>query len=210
MLPSVDDPDAFPTLGSFKGGKKNQNKKNRVGNGNIEGSPKALSSGPSSIADVVRMPTSPSPHGKSRYNQALAASPTPSFASPVKNRVANSKPALSAAAAAIPLPQQIPWLDTGNAMNKTYLKHRHAAIKHGQLRNKYLSAAAAAWSRNDAKAAKSLSIKGQSEQAEMRKAHREAAAAIYEQRQRAASKGPGTELFVDLHGIIAPNFSDHV
>ncbi|KAF3155000.1 hypothetical protein TWF569_010618 [Orbilia oligospora] len=227
MIPSVDDTDAFPSLGSFKTGKKHQTRRNNRSNltEGITGSPgQNIPTGPASLADVVRMSPSPGPYNRNnRFNNHIQNSPPPSFAVPGKHRNnhrnnnnnhngGNGPPGanfpLSAAAAAIPPPQQIPWLDTGNAMNKTYLKHRQTAIKHGQLRNKYLSAAAAAWARNDAKAAKSLSNKGQQEQAEMRKAHREAAGAIYEQRQRAlrngASVGNGgvvVELFVDLHGL---------
>ncbi|KAK6359934.1 hypothetical protein TWF696_001060 [Orbilia brochopaga] len=213
MIPSVDDTEAFPSLGSFKPSKKHQNRRNNRSNltDGIAGSPgQNIPTGPASLADVVRMSPSPGPYGRnnSRFNNHVTNSPPPSFAVPGKHR--NARYPLSSAAAAIPPPQQIPWLDTGNAMNKTYLKHRQTAIKHGQLRNKYLSAAAAAWARNDAKAAKSLSNKGQQEQAEMRKAHRDAAAAIYEQRQKAlqqaAANGSGAggafvELFVDLHGL---------
>ncbi|KAK6510131.1 hypothetical protein TWF481_004845 [Arthrobotrys musiformis] len=223
MIPSVDDTDAFPSLGSFKTGKKHQNRRNNNRSNlteGIAGSPSSgqnIPTGPASLADVVRMSPSPGPYNRNnRFNNHIQNSPPPSFSIPGKHRNNhrnnnnnnNGAPGanfpLSAAAAAIPPPQQIPWLDTGNAMNKTYLKHRQTAIKHGQLRNKYLSAAAAAWARNDAKAAKSLSNKGQQEQAEMRKAHREAAAAIYEQRQRALRGSPGgvvVELFVDLHGL---------
>ncbi|KAF3913600.1 hypothetical protein ABW20_dc0110648 [Dactylellina cionopaga] len=226
MIPSVDDTDAFPSLGSgFKPNKKHQNRRNNRSNltEGITGSQgQNVPTGPASLADVVRMSPSPGPYNRNnnRFNNHVTNSPPPSFAVPGKHRNARAGGGgggggtggnypLSAAAAAIPPPQQIPWLDTGNAMNKTYLKHRQTAIKHGQLRNKYLSAAAAAWARNDAKAAKSLSNKGQQEQAEMRKAHREAAAAIYEQRQKALrqSAAGGTngnvvvELFVDLHGL---------
>ncbi|KAK6338391.1 hypothetical protein TWF730_002454 [Orbilia blumenaviensis] len=237
MIPSVDDTDAFPSLGSFKTGKKHQNRRNNRSNltegitGGSQGGTN-IPTGPASLADVVRMSPSPGPYNRNnRFNNHIQNSPPPSFSVPGKHRNNHRNNAggggggsgngggppganfpLSAAAAAIPPPQQIPWLDTGNAMNKTYLKHRQTAIKHGQLRNKYLSAAAAAWARNDAKAAKSLSNKGQQEQAEMRKAHREAAAAIYEQRQRALRNGAATpaaaaanggvvELFVDLHGL---------
>ncbi|KAF3903714.1 hypothetical protein AA313_de0209350 [Arthrobotrys entomopaga] len=228
MIPSVDDTDAFPSLGApgaggaggYKNNKKHQNRRNNRSNltEGLAGSPQGnIPLGPASLADVVRMSPSPGPYGRgnNRFNNHMANSPPPSFAVPGKHRNnragggGNNYP-LSAAAAAIPPPQQIPWLDTGNVMNKTYLKHRQTAIKHGQLRNKYLSAAAAAWARNDAKAAKSLSNKGQQEQAEMRKAHREAASAIYEQRQKAlknaAANGGGgggmvVELFVDLHGL---------
>lgn len=44
----------------------------------------------------------------------------------------------SAAAQAIPSPQHVPWLETGERANKAYLKARQDAIKHGGLRNKFL------------------------------------------------------------------------
>lgn len=59
--------------------------------------------------------------------------------------------------------------------------------------------AAQAWNRNDARAAKALSLRGQSENDLMRKAHREAAKELYEERNRGNSNG--LELYVDLHGL---------
>jgi hypothetical protein len=44
----------------------------------------------------------------------------------------------SPAAQAIPSPQHVPWLETGEKANKAYLKARQDAIKHGGLRNKFL------------------------------------------------------------------------
>ncbi len=59
--------------------------------------------------------------------------------------------------------------------------------------------AAQAWNRNDARAAKALSLRGQSENDAMRKAHREAARELYEERNKNGSSS--TELYVDLHGL---------
>lgn len=59
--------------------------------------------------------------------------------------------------------------------------------------------AAQAWNRNDSRAAKALSLRGQSENNLMREAHREAARILYEGRNK--DKGPNAkQLFVDLHG----------
>lgn len=59
--------------------------------------------------------------------------------------------------------------------------------------------AAQAWNRNDTRAAKALSIRGQSENNLMREAHREAARILYEERNK--DNGPNArELYVDLHG----------
>lgn len=59
--------------------------------------------------------------------------------------------------------------------------------------------AAQAWNRNDARAAKALSLRGQSENDSMRKAHREAARELYEERNK--NRTAGSEMYVDLHGL---------
>ena len=59
--------------------------------------------------------------------------------------------------------------------------------------------AAQAWNRNDARAAKALSLRGQSENDLMRKAHREAARLLYEERNKDSSSA--REVYVDLHGL---------
>ena len=70
----------------------------------------------------------------------------------------------------------------------------------------FRASAAQAWNRNDARAAKALSLRGQSENDLMRKAHREAARALYDERNahaRAAADPPDprAEAYVDLHGL---------
>lgn len=62
------------------------------------------------------------------------------------------------------------------------------------------ASAAQAWNRNDARAAKALSLRGQSENDLMRKAHREAARELYEQRNK-SSMSNSLEIYVDLHGL---------
>lgn len=68
-----------------------------------------------------------------------------------------------------------------------------------------ISSAAQAWNRNDARAAKALSLRGQAENEAMRKCHREAARQLYEERnQHLQSSGldeSAEELYVDLHGL---------
>ena len=61
------------------------------------------------------------------------------------------------------------------------------------------NSAAQAWNRNDARAAKALSLRGQSENDLMRKAHREAARILYEERNKDSSSG--SEIYLDLHGL---------
>ena len=62
--------------------------------------------------------------------------------------------------------------------------------------------AAQAWNRNDARAAKALSLRGQAENEEMRKAHRAAAQALYEERNQHVQDGDANdELYIDLHGL---------
>jgi len=110
----------------------------------------------------------------------------------------------NAIAEAIPAPEHIPWLETGDAANRAYLKARKDAFNSGSRRNKSLQAAAQAWNRNDVKAAKAFSRKGQHENELMREAHRQAAKCLYEDRNRDASQGK--ELYVDLHGKLSSTF----
>ncbi|KAI9759639.1 MAG: Tlg2-vesicle protein [Chaenotheca gracillima] len=184
-IPSVDDIDAFPSLGATaaKGGKKHHGK--RGGHGHWHKDSKE--SLPSSLADVVRMSPSPGPAQSRRGAKGGKA-----------NITSREK---MAAALKIPPPRSVPWLATGDKANKAYMKARQEAIKHGGLRNKFLQSAAQAWNRNDARAAKALSLRGQSENDLMRKAHREAARQLYEERNKDRASNPEDDLFVDLHGL---------
>ncbi|KAF4339520.1 nuclear WD PRL1 [Fusarium beomiforme] len=183
--PALDDNDAFPSLGSAsaKQGKKHHGKRGGHGHAHKE------NNAPNSLADIVKM--SPSPTAvRPELKRGLGRN---------GNSTAVRNGENSAAAQAIPSPKHIPWLETGERANKAYLKARQEAIKHGGLRNKFLQSAAQAWNRNDARAAKALSLRGQSENDLMRKAHREAAKELYEERNKGNSNG--MELYVDLHGL---------
>ena len=120
--PSVDDPEAFPTLSAVnaKGAKKHHGK--RGGHGHNAANVKENAGSPGSLADVVRMSGSPGPTQRK---------------SDVLKRIKSSGPE-SAAAQRIPAPQHIPWLETGERANQQYLKYRQEAIKHGSVRNKFL------------------------------------------------------------------------
>ena len=198
-IPSVDDNEAFPTLGSanVKGIKKHHGK--RGGHGHSHNNKENV---PNSLADVVRMSPSPAP---GLLRKGL-----------MKTRSYSGNSEYSAASNAIRPPEHIPWLETGDKANQAYIKARQDAFKHGGLRNKFLQrssatnhysiaslltccSAAQAWNRNDARAAKALSLRGQSENDLMRKAHREAARILYEERNKDSSST--TELYVDLHGL---------
>ncbi|KAL2022820.1 hypothetical protein VTK56DRAFT_4636 [Thermocarpiscus australiensis] len=183
--PSPDDADAFPSLSSaaVKQGKKHHGK--RGGHGHGHGHKENFSHG--TLADIVKMSPSPTPAQQSRRVTRNGSSTS----------IRNGEN--SAAAQAIPAPKHIPWLETGERANKAYLKARQEAIKHGGLRNKFLQSAAQAWNRNDARAAKALSLRGQSENDLMRKAHREAAQQLYEDRNKDRESCP--EIYVDLHGL---------
>ncbi|EUC47635.1 hypothetical protein COCMIDRAFT_34867 [Bipolaris oryzae ATCC 44560] len=177
---AVDDKDAFPALGSAaatKTGKRHHGK--RGGHGNKD------TPGPN-LADVVRMSPSPAP-----------ATPVRKGLRPAKSF--NGSRENSAAAQAIPAPQHIPWLVTGEKGNQAYLDARAEAFKHGSLRNKFLQSAAQAWNRSDSRAAKALSLRGQTENNLMREAHREAARILYEDRNK--DNDSSRELYVDLHGL---------
>jgi DNA-nicking Smr family endonuclease len=203
--PSLDDTEAFPSLGAAttKTGKKHHGK--RGGHGHHK-----ENFTPSSLADIVKMSPSPGP-------EATRLTPRKMGRNGSATGIRNGEN--SAAAQAIPSPKHIPWLETGEKANKAYLKARQEAIKHGGLRNKFLQryvrptwtqasatankqdSAAQAWNRNDARAAKALSLRGQSENDLMKKAHREAARELYEERNRNNHLSP--EIYVDLHGLHA-------
>ncbi|KAB5580321.1 hypothetical protein GE09DRAFT_1212771 [Coniochaeta sp. 2T2.1] len=188
--PPLTDEDAFPSLGSAaaKAGKKHHGKRGGHGHG-----PKEPFT-PNTLADIVKMSPSPSPGpGALRPGSKLGRNGSSTSIRNGEN---------SAAAQAIPNPKHIPWLETGERANKAYLKARQEAIKHGGLRNKFLQSAAQAWNRNDARAAKALSLRGQSENDLMRKAHRDAAKELYEERNRNSGNGQGGgEIYIDLHGL---------
>ncbi|KAL5121248.1 hypothetical protein ACEQ8H_000716 [Pleosporales sp. CAS-2024a] len=178
---AVDDNEAFPSLGSAaaaKTGKRHHGK--RGGHGHKDATT------PNNLADVVRMSPAPAPVTPVRKG----LKPARSFHGSREN---------SAAAQAIPAPQHIPWLETGEKGNQAYLKARAEAFKHGSLRNKFLQSAAQAWNRSDSRAAKALSLRGQSENNLMREAHREAARILYEERNKDTDSS--IELYVDLHGL---------
>ncbi|KAF2750690.1 CCCH zinc finger and SMR domain-containing protein [Sporormia fimetaria CBS 119925] len=180
-VPAVDDNEAFPSLGSAasKPAKRHHGKRGDHGHNKDQ-------TGPNNLADVVRMSPGPT---MSQLRKTIKPTKSP-----------NGSRENSAAAQAIPAPQHIPWLETGEDINKAYLKARGEAFKHGSLRNKFLQSAAQAWNRNDSRAAKALSLRGQAENNLMREAHREAARVLYEERNK--DTGPNArELYVDLHGL---------
>ncbi|KAG9235739.1 hypothetical protein BJ875DRAFT_458287 [Amylocarpus encephaloides] len=184
--PALDDTEAFPSLSAVasKGGKKHHGKRGGHGHGHKE------IPHPSSLAEVVKMSPSPGPGLMRQDMKKMGRNGSSTSIRNGENSVA---------AQAIPSPQHVPWLETGERANKSYLKARQDAIKHGGLRNKFLQSAAQAWNRNDARAAKALSLRGQSENDLMRKAHREAARELYEERNK--NNSSSSELYVDLHGL---------
>ncbi|KAI9894682.1 MAG: hypothetical protein M1814_002038 [Vezdaea aestivalis] len=182
--PAVNDADAFPLLGEARKKRSRQNLANEQSI-NKQSSYEGLRGTSITTAEIVK--NSPSPNPK-LSRKALK-----------QNRSFTGTRENSLASQSIRPPQNIPWLETGEKANKAYLKARQDAIKHGGLRNKFLQSAAQAWNRNDARAAKALSLRGQGENDLMRKAHREAAQKLYEDRNQDGSSGG--EIFVDLHGL---------
>lgn len=126
MAPSLDDADAFPTLGSAsasaKQGKKHHGKRGGHGHGHKE------TFTPSTLADIVKMSPSPVP-GSPRPDRKIGRNGSSTSIRNGENSVA---------AQAIPVPKAIPWLETGEKANRAYHKARQEAIKHGGLRNKFL------------------------------------------------------------------------
>lgn len=119
-IPAVNDDEAFPSLGAVgtKGPKKHHGKRGGHGHGHNK------ENVPGSLADVVRMSPSPAP---SVLRKGLMK----------RGSYQNSREN-SVAANAIPAPQHIPWLETGEKTNQAYLKARQEAFRHGGLRNKFL------------------------------------------------------------------------
>ena len=119
-VPAVDDNEAFPSLGSAaaKPGKRHHGKRGGHGHNGKE------QPTPNNLADVVRMSPSPNP-----LQPRKGLRTAKSFNGSRENSVA---------AQAIPAPEHIPWLETGDAANKAYLQARAEAFKHGSLRNKFL------------------------------------------------------------------------
>ncbi|KAF3360464.1 hypothetical protein VdG1_01424 [Verticillium dahliae VDG1] len=185
IAPSLDDADAFPSLGSAAAKQPKKHHGKRGGHNHKENFV-----APSSLAEIVKMSPSPAPAVLRQDLKKIGRNGS-------STNIRNGENSL--AAQAIQSPKHIPWLETGERANKLYLKARQEAIKHGGLRNKFLQSAAQAWNRNDARAAKALSLRGQSENDLMRKAHREAARELYEERNRANSTS--AEMYVDLHGL---------
>ncbi|KAF1808963.1 hypothetical protein P152DRAFT_177593 [Eremomyces bilateralis CBS 781.70] len=187
-IPAVDDNEAFPTLGSIgaKAGKKHHGKRGHGHHGHKE------NGGPSSLADLVKMSPSPGPAQLRKGARNLSARNL--------SGMSNAGKESSAAAMAIPPPEHIPWLETGDAVNKAYMKARTEAFKHGGLRNKFLQSASQAWARSDSRAAKALSLRGQNENNLMREAHKHAARILYEERNK-NSRSSTREIYVDLHGL---------
>lgn len=184
---SAEENEGFPALGSavFRGAKKHHGKR---GHGHGHRDKEAVNN---SLADVVRNSSAPSPQLQSARRNLRT-----------RNNQIESRE-YTAAAQAIPAPEHIPWLETGERANKDYLKARQAAIRHGGARNKFLQSAAQAWNRNDVRAAKALSLRGQSENDLMREAHRTAARHLYDLRNRShgVNSADDEEVYVDLHGL---------
>jgi hypothetical protein len=185
-VPGVDDQDAFPTLGSMSGFGNKGPGSSRRHHGKRGAAHKPES--PSSLAEIVRNAPSPSP-AQSRGGRGLGGAGRGQRGSTREH---------TAAVLAIPPPQDLPWVATGDAVNKAYVKARSEAFKHMGQRNKLLQGAAQAYNRQDARAAKALSIRGQAENNLMREAHRRAAQILYDERNKDA--GNHRELYIDLHG----------
>lgn len=119
-LGNTDDGDAFPTLGSaaMRGTGRKHHGKRGHGHSHRENTP-------NSMAEVVRMSSAASPQQSPRRSLRRPGS----YSGSREN---------SSVAQAIPHPEHIPWLETGDRANKAYLKARQEAIRHGGARNKFL------------------------------------------------------------------------
>ena len=130
-IPSVDDPDAFPSLASSGAKASKKAHGTRTSGGHASSTSREQDGGhgtPNTLAGILRMAPSPSPSP----NRATAKVGGGGSRSSTGLRENNS------AAQAIPAPKHIPWLETGEKANTAYLKARQEALRHGGLRNKFL------------------------------------------------------------------------
>jgi len=120
-IPAVDDAETFPTLSAAgtKAAKKHHGKRGGHGHGHGH-----KENNPSSLAEVVRMPSSPAP---TSLRKGL-----------VNIKSYNESRENTLATGNIPTPQHVPLLEIGAKANQEYLKARQDAFKHGGLRNKFL------------------------------------------------------------------------
>ncbi|KAI9266985.1 hypothetical protein BY458DRAFT_512416 [Sporodiniella umbellata] len=88
----------------------------------------------------------------------------------------------------------IPWLETGNALNSTYMKEREKAIEYGTLRNRLFAKATEYYLKGDGSRAKLYSMEAKHYNRLMQEMHLDASRRIFEQRSR-------HEAFIDLHGL---------
>lgn len=122
---SMDDPDAFPTLGSAPSKRGSKHHGNRSRRGGAANSEENIAS-PSSLADIVKMSSPSSSPAQLTLRKAA------------HNNTRNPGGRGTDFGKTIPEPKHIPWLETGNKANEQYLRHRAEAIKHGSIRNKFL------------------------------------------------------------------------
>lgn len=212
QIPSVDDTEAFPSLGAVKPGKKKDKNRNVGTSGASTPNGINIPTGPASLADVVRNSPTPSPAAATpkRWGPVTGHAP-PSSPKPrprpvsaaSTNSIPPNRPATPSSATSIPAPQQTPWLTPSMMQNKPYLRHRQASYKHAHSRNKFLQAAAAAWARNDAKAAKSLGMRGAAENEAMKKEQRLAGKALYE-------RTGVSETWIDVQGCAMDELAGYV
>ncbi|KKA20024.1 CCCH zinc finger and SMR domain protein [Rasamsonia emersonii CBS 393.64] len=182
---SVDDPEAFPSLSAAKGsGKKHHGK--RGGHNNKENVPIRWPMWYAWRLLPPRVKASRPRMGKKMPKRESSALQPKRFRHPNTSHGWKLGPG--------------PISSTSNTGQTP-----SAMVLSGTSSCKDLSSAAQAWNRNDARAAKALSLRGQAENEAMRKCHREAARHLYEERNKhLASNGldeATEELYVDLHGL---------
>jgi hypothetical protein len=132
---------------------------------------------------------------------------TPAPSTPSKKVVASKpalikptltiKKALNRTVIAISEPKHVPWVETEYGVNEVYVSHRLAALRHGEMRNKYLQLAAESWHKNDGAAARLLSKKGQKHNDLMIEEYSSASDALFEYRYVNRT----SEIYIDLHGM---------
>ncbi|CAO3691054.1 unnamed protein product [Rhizopus stolonifer] len=120
----------------------------------------------------------------------FAASHSPSHQNKKKHQTTSQRANLHK----LKQPVHIPWLETGNSLNSTYMKEREKAIEYGTLRNRLFAKATEYYLKGDGSRAKLYSMEAKHYNRLMQEMHMDASRRIFEQRSR-------HEAFIDLHGL---------
>ncbi|KAF7723376.1 hypothetical protein EC973_002075 [Apophysomyces ossiformis] len=127
-------------------------------------------------------------------NFAMAAKKKPVRSAKSEMKKKSVAQTSSAALQRLKQPVQIPWLQTGSALNARYLEERKQAIEYGMLRNRFFKKATEYYLKGDGSKARAYSSEAKHYNRLMQEMHVEASRRIFEERNQ-------RETFIDLHGL---------